>query len=261
LAKLSKTDPGDTGKFKDKDEASKPTKALQDKLGDLLYLMFAESKRSLLIVLHGIDTAGKDGTVRHLFNGINPQGLRVHSFKRPSDEELRHDFLWRCHNVMPEAGYTAIFNRSYYEEVSTVMVHPEMLMREHLPDSALEDPHLFKRRYRQICDFERFLHENGVTIVKFLLHISKDEQKKRLAERLEDPRKNWKFDVQDLNERKHWDLYMKAFEKMLKHTDSPHARWHVIPADNKWYRNYLVSQILVRELMKAKMHFPKAKRV
>ena len=256
---ILKVDPKDTGKFSDKDEAREATTDLEKKLYDLLYLMFAESKRSLLIILHGIDTSGKDGVVRHLFSAANPQGLRLYSFKKPSDEELRHDFLWRCHRATPEAGTTAIFNRSYYEEVTTLQVHPELLKLQHLPDEVIQDEALFKKRYQHINDFEKTLAQNGMVIVKFLLHISKGEQKQRLDERLEDHTKNWKFSKQDLEERKYWDEYMDVFNKMLKQTGTKHAPWHVIPADKKWFRNYLVTKTLVDTLSRLKMRFPRAK--
>jgi PPK2 family polyphosphate:nucleotide phosphotransferase len=260
VPRLKDCDPGDTGKFKHKDEARELTEALQKRLHDLLYLMFAEARRSLVVILHGIDASGKDGTIQHIFTGANPQGVQVHSFKKPTPEELRHDFLWRCHKAMPEAGTTALFNRSYYEEVTTVKVHPELLNEEHLPREIAEDPNLFKMRYAQINDFEKMLTENGVTLVKCLLHITKEEQKERLDARVEDPQKNWKFEPQDLVERKFWDQYMKAFEEMLQHTHTKHAPWHVIPADHKWYRNYEVSNLLVDKLSGVKMKFPKAKK-
>lgn len=259
MHKLLKIDPGSTGRFKSKSHAAPEIDRLSQELYDLLYLMFAESKRSLLIILHGIDAAGKDGTVRHLFSAANPQGLKVHSFKKPSEEELRHDYLWRCHRVVPEAGYMAIFNRSYYEEVTTVQVHKEWLARQHLPDDVLKNPKIFKQRYRQINDFEKMLVENGISVVKFLLHISKKEQKQRLDERLKDHTKNWKFSTEDLKERKRWDAYMNVFGKVIEETNSQHAPWYVIPADHKWYRNYLVTKTLVDTLSKHKMKFPIAK--
>jgi PPK2 family polyphosphate:nucleotide phosphotransferase len=212
-----------------------------------------------LIILHGIDASGKDGTVRHLFSAANPQGLQVHSFKRPSEEELRHDFLWRCHRAVPESGYAAIFNRSYYEEVTTVQVHKEWLGRQHLPDHILKNSKIFEQRYRQINDFEKMLTENGISVVKFLLHISKKEQKERLDERLKDHTKNWKFSPEDLKERKRWEAYMNVFGKMINETHTKHAPWYVIPADHKWYRNYLVTKTLVDHLSKLKMKFPIAK--
>lgn len=242
-----------------KADTAAETERLSKELYDLLYLMFAEGKHSLLIILHGIDTAGKDGTVRHLFSAANPQGMQVHSFKKPSEDELRHDYFWRCHRYTPEAGFTTIFNRSYYEEVTTVQVHKNLLSRQHLPNEVLKNKAIFKQRYRQINDFERMLCENGTMVMKFFLDISKKEQKKRLEERLRDHTKNWKFSPDDLKERKHWDKYMKVFDKMIKETDTKHAPWFVIPADNKKHRNYLVTKILVEKLSRLKMRFPKAR--
>ncbi len=257
---LAKIDPAHTGKFKNKDEATSATFNLQKKMYDLLYLMFAHDKHSLLIILQGIDTSGKDGVVRHLFASANPQGLKVFSFKKPTPEELRHDFLWRCHQKTPECGLTTIFNRSYYEEVTTVMVHPKLLQAQHIPEESLNRKDFFGRRYHRINDFEKTLSQRGTVVLKFLLHISKDEQKIRLQERLQDPTKNWKFSEDDIHERKYWNQYQKAFDKMIAATDTKHAPWHVIPADNKWYRNYLISDIIVQHLEKLKMSFPKVKR-
>lgn len=256
---LSKISPDYTGSFKSKEEAQGKTKALQKKMYDLLYLMFAHNKHSLLIILHGIDASGKDGTIRHLFESVNPQGIRVHSFKQPNEEELRHDFLWRCHRHTPESGLAAIFNRSYYEDVTTVMVHPEFLQQQHLPNEIIKSKDFFKNRYENINDFEKMLSQKGTLVLKFFLHISKEEQKRRLRDRLKDSSKNWKFSEGDLQERKLWDKYQKVFNKMLKNTDTSQAPWHVIPADHKWYRDYLVSEILVEKLEKLKMSFPKSK--
>ncbi len=255
--RLKKIDPDFTGDFRDKEDAEAETAKLQQELYNQLYMMFAEGKRSLLIILHGIDTSGKDGTVRHIFNGSNPQGLRVHSFKKPSEEELRHDFLWRCHRMAPEAGTAVIFNRSYYEEVTTVRVHPEMLKSQYLPDDIVKSKTLFEDRYTQINRFEKMLHDNGTRVVKFLMHISKSEQKIRLEERIKDPTKNWKFSEGDIEERKFWDEYMDAFQDMVDATGTKHSPWHIVPANQKWYRNYMVSKTLVDALSSLKMKFPK----
>ncbi len=257
---LSKVDPSFTGDFESKSDAEKVTEDLQKKMYDLLYLMFAHDKHSLLIILHGIDTSGKDGAVRHIFSSANPQGMRVYSFKQPTPEELRHDFIWRCHTHTPECGLAAIFNRSYYEEVSTVMVHPEYLEAQGIPDKILNRKDFFERRYDRINDFEKLLSERGTVVLKLFLHISKDEQKRRLKDRLQDAKKNWKFSEGDIVERKFWNKYMKAFEKMIQNTDTDHAPWHVIPADNKWYRNYLISKITVDALSGLDMSFPKNRR-
>ncbi len=245
---------------KDKIKAIDKTESLQKKLYDLLYLMFAHNQHSLLIILHGIDTAGKDGTVRHIFAGANPQGIRVFSFKRPTLEEFRHDFLWRCHLHTPESGLAAIFNRSYYEEVTTAMVHPNLLKEQHIPEEIRKRSDFFERRYERINDFEKLLVQKGTVIVKFFLHISKSEQQVRINERLKNRSKNWKFSMEDVKERKHWNEYMVAFEKMLAATTTKHAPWTIVPADNKWYRDYIVSKTLVETLEKLKMSFPKAKK-
>jgi PPK2 family polyphosphate:nucleotide phosphotransferase len=246
-----------TTKSINKEHILTETAELQKKLYDLLYLMFADGKHSLLIILQGIDTCGKDGVVRHLFESANPQGLKVYSFKSPSEEELHHDFLWRCHKVAPEAGHAVIFNRSYYEEVTTVQVNPSLLKNQQLPQNVIQDRNIFKKRYEHIRNFEKMLNDQGTVVVKFLLDISKDEQKARLTKRLKDPSKNWKFSTSDLKARKSWDKYMAVFKKMVKNTSTPRAPWHVIPADKKWYRNYLVTKILVETLSKLDMRFPK----
>lgn len=257
MPNLSAVDPDSTGKL-DKMEAQALNEKLLAELCDLLYTMFAENRRSLLIVLHGIDAAGKDGTVKHIFGGANPQGIRVYSFKQPSPEELEHDFLWRCHRLTPERGMATIFNRSYYEDVTTVRVHPELLADRNLPEDA-NLKKLFRQRYRQINEFEKMLSENGTVVLKFLLHISKEEQKERLEERLADPTKHWKFSPGDLKERKFWDEYMRAFAQMVKETDTEHAPWRIVPANKKWYRNYLVTETIVKALRAQKMMFPKLK--
>lgn len=256
---LKKIDPASHRLCADKDEAAKLTEELQKKMYDLLYLMFAHNKHSLLIILHGIDTAGKDGTVRHIFSSANPQGLRVYSFKKPTESEARHDFLWRCHKHTPESGLAAIFNRSYYEEVTSVMVHPEYLDAQNIPDDLVQRKDFFERRYERINEFEKMLTQEGTRVLKLFLHISKGEQKIRLQERLENRERNWKFSDADIEERKHWDEYMTVFNKMLVATSTKYSPWHIIPADNKWYRNLMVSKIIVDALEEMKMTFPKVK--
>ncbi len=245
---------------KNKEDALKLTGDLQRQMYDLLYLMFAHDKYSLLIILQGIDTAGKDGTVRHIFSSANPQGIKVFSFKKPSLEETRHDILWRCHLHTPECGLTTIFNRSYYEEVTTVMVHPKLLEQQHIPQEFLKRSDFFKRRYERINDFEKLLTQKGTVLIKLFLHISKEEQGKRIKERLQNRSKNWKFSRADLKERRHWNKYMSTFEKMLLETNTPHAPWHIIPSDNKWYRDFLVSKLIVEALQKLHMNFPRAEK-
>lgn len=212
----------------------------------------------MAIILQGIDASGKDGVVRHICSGLNPQGYNVYSFKSPSDIEVAHDYLWRIHSVMPVHGEIAIFNRSHYEEVSVVKVHPHYLEAQRLPpDAIIAD--VFKQRYRQINDFERMLVENGTYVLKFFMHISKDAQRKRLEDRLNDRTKHWKFSEADVIERRHWDNYMTAFEDMINETNTKYAPWYVIPADNKWYRDYMVTKVLLETLEKFNMKFPAPK--
>lgn len=258
---LSKINPTKHPLCKSKSEATQLTSDLKKELYDLLYLMFAHNKYSLLIILQGIDTAGKDGAIRSIFSAANPQGVRVYSFKKPTEEEARHDFLWRCHQHAPESGLTAIFNRSYYEEVSKTMVHPDLLKNQNIPDEYLNKRNFFQNRYERINDFEKMLSQKGTLVIKFFLHISKDEQKIRIQERLNNRSKNWKFSDEDIKDREHWDEYMRAYNKMIAATNTKYAPWHIIPADNKWYRDYLVSKTLVEALENLPMQFPKAKKV
>jgi len=253
---LDSIDPAHTGSISKESEIAERMKRDLKELYDLAYLMFADNRRALLIVLQGIDASGKDGLTRHLASGLNPQGVKVHSFKAPSEEELDHDYLWRIHRAMPGRGEIAIFNRSHYEEVTTVKIHPELLRAERLPEEIEEDRDLFKMRYRQINRFEELMVENGTVILKFFLHISKEEQESRFAERLSDPRKHWKFSKQDILESQYWEEYRKAYEVMLRHTSTGHAPWYVIPADRKWYRNYLVTSIVVEKMKMLKMTYP-----
>ncbi len=243
--KLSDIDASDThGLQKAKVEDLFPK--VLDRLSVLQYLLYAEGKRALLVVLQGIDAAGKDGTIRHVMTGLNPQGVRVTSFKAPEGAEKRHDYLWRVHNAMPERGQIGIFNRSHYEDVLIVRVH-----------NLVPKP-VWSERYRQINDFERMLSENDVRIVKFLLYIDRDEQAKRFRERIDDPSKNWKFSPDDLKEREHWDDYIDAYETMLHKCSTEQAPWYVIPANRKWFRNFAVAQIVRDELESMDLKFPKA---
>ncbi len=215
-----------------------------ERMSVLQYLLYAEAKRSLLVVLQGIDAGGKDGTIRHVMTGLNPQGVRVTAFKVPEGEETRHDYLWRIHRALPEYGQIGIFNRSHYEEVLVVRVH-DLVPKE-----------VWQKRYDQINEFEHMLSENGVTILKFLLYISKDEQLKRFRARVDDKSKNWKFNMGDVKERQHWDEYMDAYDAMLRKTSTDYAPWYVIPANHKWFRNYAVSQIMLDTLEGMKLAAP-----
>ncbi len=254
---LKKLDPSAHPLCKNKDDAEKMTHHLQKEMYDLLYLMYAQNKYSLLIILQGIDASGKDGTVKHVFAGANPQGVKVYSFKVPSPEELKHDFLWRCHLHAPESGLAVIFNRSYYEDVTKVMVHPDLLKLQHIPDEYLRRKDFFEQRYERINEFEKLLDQRGTRVVKFFLNISKKEQKDRLQDRLDHLDKFWKFSEEDIKERKYWNKFMRSYEKMIEATDTKHAPWYVIPSDHKWYRNLEVSKILVDVLKDMKMSYPK----
>jgi PPK2 family polyphosphate:nucleotide phosphotransferase len=242
--RLSKIDPSNTHGHEKAPCADKLTKNL-DRLGVLQYLLYAETRRSLLVVLQGIDAGGKDGTVRHVMSGFNPQGARVTSFKVPAGEEKQHDYLWRVHANVPKFGEIGIFNRSHYEDVLVVRVH------------NLVPPAVWKKRYKQINDFEQMLAENGVTIVKFFLYIDRDEQKRRFEQRIEDPSKNWKFSPADIEERKFWDNYTDAFEEAIERCSHPHAPWYIIPANKKWFRNLAVSEVLIQTLDQMKLKYPK----
>ena len=219
-------------------------------------LLWANNQHSLLVILQGMDASGKDSIIKHVMSGINPQGCQVTSFKVPSEEELDHDFLWRYSKTLPQRGGVGIFNRSYYEEVLVVRVHPELLDRQRLPKGR-RDNDFWQARYEDINAFERYLSRNGTLIVKFFLNVSKEEQKKRLLERTDDPRKRWKFSAADLAERECWDDYMKAFEEAINSTSSEHAPWYVIPADHKWIARSVVASILASAIGTLKLEYPR----
>ncbi|HEY0513337.1 MAG TPA: polyphosphate kinase 2 family protein [Thermoanaerobaculia bacterium] len=242
---LSKVDPESTPGFKGgRKDADERLIELCDSLEALQESLWAEHKRKVLIVLQGMDTSGKDGTISHVFEGVNPLGVRVVAFKAPSPEELEHDFLWRVHAKVPAQGEIVIFNRSHYEDVLVARVQ------------KLVPPEVWKRRYDQINDFERLLAGTGTTVLKFFLHISKDEQKERLQARLDDPSKRWKFRKGDLLDRARWDDYMHAYEAALSRTSQKHAPWHIVPANKKWYRNLVVAEALVKALEDLKIQLP-----
>jgi PPK2 family polyphosphate:nucleotide phosphotransferase len=219
-------------------------------------LLYAHDRYSLLVILQAMDAAGKDGVIKHVMSGINPLGCQVFSFKQPSVEELDHDFLWRAAKRLPERGRIGVFNRSYYEEVLVVRVHPEFLAAQHLPDEILED-HLWKGRYRSIVDFERHLHRNGTRVVKFYLHMSKDEQRTRFLARIDEAAKNWKFGERDVTERGRWNDYMRAYEQCLEATSTADAPWYVVPADDKKNGRLIVAQVLLDTLKGLEMRYPK----
>jgi PPK2 family polyphosphate:nucleotide phosphotransferase len=242
---LSQWDPNDEGAYQGKKKKALAQVAKLDaKLGALQEILYADHQQKVLIILQGMDTGGKDGTISHVFDHINPQGVRVASFKVPTPEELDHDYLWRVHKVVPAAGEMVIFNRSHYEDVLIVRVHKQIT------------PSVCRKRYDQINAFERLLVENGTTILKYFLYIDLDEQKQRLQERLEDPTKVWKFKVGDLAERKLWPEYLRAYEQALEHTSTAYAPWYVVPANHKWYRDLVISTTLVEALEKLKLKYP-----
>jgi PPK2 family polyphosphate:nucleotide phosphotransferase len=242
--RLSDIDPGDTHGLTKEVAVDRLARHLK-RLSVLQYLLYAEGRRALLAVLQGIDAAGKDGTIRRVMTGLNPEGVEVTPFKVPEGEEKRHDYLWRIHKAVPEHGQIGIFNRSHYEDVLVVRVH------------GLAPKSVWSKRYRQINDFERMLSENSVTIVKFLLYISRDEQAKRFRARLEDKRKNWKFSPDDLKEREYWDAYIEAFDEAIDQCNTDYAPWYVIPANHKWFRNLAVAQILVETMEAMQLEYPK----
>ena len=245
---LSKWDPEDSSEFDGNREEGRAALAyLNGKLADLQETLYAEHKHKLLIVLQAMDTGGKDGAIRHVFKGINPQGVRVASFKLPSAIEMDHDYLWRIHQQTPGQGELIIFNRSHYEDVLVVRVH------------KLVSEEVWKRRYQQINNFEKLLAEEGTTILKFYLHISADEQKERLRARLEDPTKHWKFDPADLKERRLWKEYMRDYENALEKTSTKYAPWYIVPANKKWYRDLVMASVILETLKDLKMEYPQPK--
>jgi PPK2 family polyphosphate:nucleotide phosphotransferase len=253
--RLRDFDPGDTWKLKSKEHAQKWLEEGTARLCELQSLLYAQNKWAVLLIFQAMDAAGKDGTIKHVMSGVNPQGVQVFSFKVPSDEELEHDFLWRSTKCLPERGRIGIFNRSYYEEVLVVKVHPDLLERQKLPPS-LVTKNIWPERYEDISAFERYLSRNGVLIRKFFLHLSKHEQKQRLLSRLEEPDKNWKFSTADLHERKHWNDYMGAYEKLIRQTATEEAPWYVVPADHKWFTRLVVAEVIVDALESLKLSYP-----
>ena len=245
----------ETEPFGDKSEAQDKLATDVAKLADLQAKLYAQNTYALLVILQGIDASGKDGTIKHVMSGVNPAGCQVKSFKVPSAEELDHDYLWRYVKALPERGTIGIFNRSYFEEVLVVRVHPELLGNEHI-HSSKKRATLWSKRFDEINNFEAYLQENGVEIVKFFLHLSKDEQKSRFMSRLDSPDKNWKFSESDVAERAYWDDYQRAFEDMLTHTTSGQAPWYVVPADRKWFTRCAVADIIVRKLESMNLAYP-----
>ena len=255
--RLKQIDPADTLKFDsaDKPRAQQALTAGVELLSKLQDKLYAQDRWAVLIIFQAMDAAGKDGAIKHVMSGVNPQGCEVSSFKAPSAEELDHDFLWRCAKRLPERGRIGIFNRSYYEETLVVRVHPNFLAGQKLPPE-LKGKEIWKRRFQDIAGFERYLSHNGILVLKFFLHVSKEEQRQRFLARIDDPEKNWKFSINDAREREHWDAYMEAYEDTIKHTASQHAPWYVVPADNKWFTRVVVASAIITNLNALNLNYP-----
>jgi PPK2 family polyphosphate:nucleotide phosphotransferase len=253
--RLKDYDPAQTAGVKTKEEAQQLLQEGVQKLAELQDKLYAQDSWALLLIFQAMDAAGKDGVIKHVMSGVNPQGCQVFSFKAPSSEELNHDYMWRAMKNMPERGRIGIFNRSYYEEVLVVRVHPELLKAEKVPPPLISK-HVWKERFEDIRAFERYMTRNGVVSRKFFLNVSKKEQKRRFLARLEAPEKNWKFSAADIHERGFWDDYMDAYEDLIRHTATPDAPWHVIPADNKWFTHIAVAEAVVDTLEDLDLSYP-----
>lgn len=251
---LSEISTSDTGSFKSKEDVKDILEKNIKKMSSLQNMLYAYDRYSLLIIFQAMDAAGKDGTIKHVMTGLNPQGTQVVSFKQPSATELDHDYLWRIHKNVPERGRIGIFNRSHYEEVLVVRVH-DLIQDQRIPPSLI-NKEIWNTRYRDINDFEKYLYQNGIIILKFFLHISREEQKKRFLQRIDTPEKNWKFSASDINERKFWNKYQQAYGEAITSTSKKHAPWFIIPADSKWYMRYAVSEVIVETLEELDMSYP-----
>lgn len=255
--RLKQIDPGDTAGFKsaDKPRAKEALQTGVEALCELQEILYAQDRWSVVLIFQAMDAAGKDGAIKHVMSGINPQGCQVVSFKAPSAEELDHDYLWRCQKQLPERGRIGVFNRSYYEETLVVRVHPEYLSRQKLPECCVSK-HIWEERFDDIRNFERYLARNGTLVLKFFLHVSFAEQGRRFLERLDIPEKNWKFSTADYAERQHWDDYMTAYEEMIQGTATKHAPWYVVPADNKWFTRTVVAAAIIDGLWSLDLAYP-----
>ncbi len=254
--RLKDFDPADTGHWHSKEEADDKVRKDVARMEDLQSKLYAQDRWALLLIFQALDAAGKDGTIKHVMSGVNPEGCQVHSFKVPSDTELQHDFLWRTTQHLPERGHIGIFNRSYYEEVLVVRVHSAALENEKLPPSLVTKD-IWEERFEDIHCFERHMARSGTMIRKFFLHLSKKEQRRRFLARLEEPEKNWKFSAADIHEREYWDDYQKAYEEMIRNTATRHAPWYVVPADNKWFTHLVVAAAIVEALEELGLSYPK----
>ena len=256
--RLKDFDPGDTNGLKSefKDEAKALLARGVRQLAEQQEMLYAQDRWGVLLVFQAMDAAGKDGAIEHVMSGVNPQGVQVHSFKSPSTEELDHDFMWRCMKALPERGRIGIFNRSYYEETLVVRVHEAYLHKQKLPEELISKK-VWDQRFEDIRNIEKYLSRNGYLILKFFLNVSRQEQKRRFLERLDQPEKNWKFSVSDTAEREHWDAYMAAYEDMIRNTATDYAPWYVVPADNKWFTRLVVSAAVVEQIKRLKLAFPR----
>jgi PPK2 family polyphosphate:nucleotide phosphotransferase len=252
---LKDFDPASTAHVHSKEHAQELLDKGLTEMSDLQDKLYAQDRWSVLIILQGMDAAGKDGLIKHVMSGVNPQGCQVYSFKQPSVEEMNHDYMWRSNRSLPQRGHIGIFNRSYYEELLVVRVHPDILKNERLPEELITK-NIWQDRYEDIRNSERYLARNGTVVRKFFLNISKKEQKKRFLERLDNPEKNWKFSSSDVRERQFWDKYMDAYEEMIAATSTKHAPWYVVPADNKWYTRLVVAAAIVDALGELKLAYP-----
>jgi PPK2 family polyphosphate:nucleotide phosphotransferase len=257
--RLKDFDPAGTKNLLSKEEASELLQTNLTVMQDLQEKLYAQDQWALLLIFQAMDAAGKDGVIKHVLSGVNPQGCEVSSFKQPSGEELNHDFLWRTTKRLPERGRIGIFNRSYYEEVLVVRVHQEFLAKQHLPPRLI-GKNIWKERFEDICNLESYLNRNGIVVRKFFLHVSKEEQRQRFLKRLEEPEKNWKFSEADARERECWPDYMDAYEDMIRHTATPDAPWYIVPADHKWFMHATVSAAIIDTLQELKLAFPKVDR-
>ena len=253
--RLKDFDPADTGKMESGKDTDELLLQIRAKLAELQDMLYAQDRWGLLLIFQAMDAAGKDGAIKHVMSGVNPQGCEVHSFKAPSPEELAHGYLWRASQRLPQRGRIGIFNRSHYEELLIVRVHPEILKNEKLPPE-LVTKNIWDERFEDICAWERYLGRNGLVIRKFFLNVSKKEQKKRFLARLQEPEKNWKFSPSDVHERQSWDDYMKAYEDMIRNTSTPEAPWYVIPADNKWFTRLAIASAIVDTLEGLDLAYP-----
>jgi len=256
--RMKDVDPADTLAFKSeaKPRAKEALAIGVQALAELQDKLYAQNKWAVLLIFQAMDAAGKDGTIKHVMSGVNPQGCQVYSFKSPSVEDLDHDYLWRCMKCLPNRGHIGIFNRSYYEETLVVRVHPEFLRNQRIP-AALVTKRIWKERFQDIRSFERYLTRNGIIVIKFFLHISKKEQKRRFLERAEEPEKNWKFSGSDMAEREHWEEYLDAYEDMIRNTATKHSPWYVVPANNKWFTRVVVASAIIDALAGLDLQYPK----